>query len=710
MLTPHECLRTRSEIISIASLKDDKIAFSTKHHGVKIFSTGDCSVSKNISIDLLGYKTTAVAFSQDNNLISFANETVIYILNLDNKTIIQTIRTSDGNINILSFVPNSPYLIAGTDSGRVMKYRYDGRAQLSRLCSFPYLAGKRRIRVKNNYVSALAFNGLYVACSGYGGAITLLKLNSLANKVTIEASKVRINALCFLDNETLVSGNVDGTIQFHSLKKNKPVKNIATPFRNIKNIILMSNSRYLMVSGDSNKLILIDKELIKIVSNNYLAFSHKIRHILLNGQNDLLVTLENDELIKILLPNAENLKSYILHNSLGKAFELLERDPMLRGTREHKRVEVLYENLYMQAVNALINSNTKEAHKLTEMIKNIPSKKEDVNSIFTAFKHYNRFKTLYLEKKYALGYAMCEKHPALKRTHQFKKMEESFKEAFTFAQKQVLIGREDIAREILSPYATAISKKAIINLVLNKNKDFIIFLKAIQNKEHLVVEKLLKANEVFAQIPTYIAFQNSIQVSLINIEKLINETRIEEAIEEIKLLQNRTEIKAELQELYRTCKVVRMLQKSYEENNFKLCYELIDSNHNLDELQLTKMLEKHWSKLILLSEEFALKGDIKSIKHTLKELMKVETRVDKIGDLLRVSFQTKIKALLAKRSFKNAENIIYSYVDIFGIDSELNFLMKSYEKMAITKLAITLMQEKDVPRDNWLHSPFIMNS
>jgi hypothetical protein len=710
LLSPHECLRARSDIIAITPLQDNKIIFSTKHHGVKIFSTENCNVLKNISIDLLGYQTTAVAFSPDNTLVSFANETIIYILNLDNKTIIQTIRTSDGNINILSFVPNSPYLIAGTDSGRVMKYRYDGRAQLSRLCSFPYLTGKRRIRVKNNYVSALAFHGLYLACSGYGGAITLLKLNSLANKVTIEASKVRINALCFLDNETLVSGNVDGTVQFHSLKKHKPVKNIATPFTNIKNIIIMPNSRHLMVSGDSNKLIIIDTELTKIVSNNYLTFSHKIRHILLDGNNNLLVALENDELLKIILPSVENLKSHILHNSLDKAFELLERDPMLRGTREHKRVEVMYENLYMQAVNALINSNTKEAHKLTEMLKNIPGKKEDINSIFTAFKHYNRFKTLYLEKKYALGYAMCEKYPALKRTHQFKKMEENFKEAFTFAQKQVLIGREDIAREILSPYTTAISKKAIINLVLNQNKDFMIFLKAIQNKEHTVVEKLLKTNEVFAQIPTYIALQNSTQVSLTNIENLIIDAKIEEAIEEIKRLQSRPEIKAELQELYRTCKVVKMLQKSYEENNFKLCYELIDSNHNLDELQLTKMLEKHWSKLISQSEEFALKGDIKSIKHTLKELIKVETRVDKIGDLLRVSFHTKIKALLAKRNFKNAENIIYSYIDIFGIDSELNFLMKSYEKMATVKLAITLTQEKFVPRNNWLNSPLIMNS
>ncbi len=710
MLIPQECLRTRSEITAISSLKDEKIAFSTRLHGVKLFSVQDCSVTKNLSIELLGYKTTALAFSLEQNLLAFANETVIYILNLENKMILQTIRTNDGVVEILSFVPNSPYLISGTNCGRVMKYRYDGRSQLSRLCSFPYSSIKHRTRIKNNYVSALASHGSYVASSGYGGAITLIKLNSLSNRVTIEASKVRINALCFLNDDTLISGNIDGVIQIHTLKKHKPVKNINTPFTNIKNILLMPNGKHIMVSADSNKLILIDTQLEKVVSSDYLIFADKVEHLIVNARNELFVVLQNDELLKITLPTVEDLKSHILHNSLDQAFKLVESDPMLQGTREHKRIEVLYENLYTQAINALINSNAKEAHRVTEILQDVSSKKDEISSIFSAFKHYNRFKTLYMEKRYALCYAMCDKHPALKRTHQFKKMEETFKEAFSFAQKQILIGREDVAKEILSPYATVISKRQILKLVLTHNKDFVDFSKAVQSKDYLTIEKILKNNEIFAQIPTYIALKSSTQTLLQDIETLINENKLEDATEEIKRLQNTPTIKDELKELYKTCKVVQRLNENYEQNNFKVCYEIIDTQQNLDKLQLTKMLEKHWSKIISQCEEFALKGDVKSIKSTLKELLQVETRVEKTGDLLRVSFHTKIKALLAKRNFKNAENIIYSYIDIFGIDSELSFLMKTYEKMTHTKLAITLHQEKSIPRDHWLRSGLIINN
>jgi len=709
MLIQKECLKARSQVTAFSILKDNSIAFSTKTHGAKIFSSTECSVLQNLSIELLGHKTTAVVFSQDRELLAFANANIIYILNTSNKIILQTIRTSEGIIELLYFVKGSPYVIAGTKHGRVMQYRYDGRSQLSRLCSFGHSKSNNRGRIKNNYVSAITFHNEYIACSGYGGIITILKMNSHANKYNIEASKVRINSLCFLNEHKLISGNAEGIIQIHTLKKYHAVKNIPTPFVSIKEIIVMPNPNFIMVSGDSNKLIIIDTKNAKVVTTSYLVFSQNVHKISLNHESNLLVVLQNNQFIQVVLPNATDIKSFILHNSLDKALQLIERDPMLKGTREHKRVEVMYEKIYTQAVDALINSNIKEARKLINMFEHVESKKEDIESIFKAFRHYSRFKTLYLEKKYALVYAMAEKHPALKRTLQFKKMEETFKETFSFAQKQILLGREDVAKEILSIYATVISKKAILKLILNQNKDFIEFLQAINSKNHSIIDALVKKNEIFTQIPTFTALKNSAQESLQKIQDSINKGEVDDAIEQIKFLVDTPSVKDELQALYRDCKTVKKLQLAYSENDFILCYEIIDTYSSLDSLELTKLLEKHWAKLMNNCENFALKGDIKSIKKSLGNLLRISTRVDKIGDLIRVSFHTKIKGLLANKSFKSAENIIYSYIDIFGADSEIRLIMKSYERVANTKLAITIDQDKKVPRDNWLNSPLIMS-
>jgi hypothetical protein len=342
------------------------------------------------------------------------------------------------------------------------------------------------------------------------------------------------------------------------------------------------------------------------------------------------------------------------------------------------------------------------------MFQDVESKRGEINSIFTDFKNYPRFKTLIIEQKYALAYAMSEKFPSLKRTLQFKTMEKNFKSAFTFAQKQILIGRKDVAEEVLSPYASIIVKKPMINLLLKQNKDFLDFLKAIQSKNYILIEKLLEKNEVFSQIPTYTALRASQQNSLDVIADLINKSQIKEAIEQIKELQSTPGVKEELKELYRVAKLVQSLHHSYKEGDFTHCYEIIDEHYVLNELELSNLLEKHWSKVMKECEEFALKGDIKSIKDRLGELIGVKTRLAKVGDLLRVSFHSKIKGLLAKKSFVNAENIIYSYIDIFGIDSEIRSLMKIHEKLAAKKLAITLDQERVVSRDNWIHSPLIM--
>jgi len=148
---------------------------------------------------------------------------------------------------------------------------------------------------------------------------------------------------------------------------------------------------------------------------------------------------------------------------------------------------------------------------------------------------------------------------------------------------------------------------------------------------------------------------------------------------------------------------------AYEKNDFKKCYELID-NHSIHNTELITLLERHWVKLMLGCEDYALDGDIKSIKRVLNGLIGTKTRVDKIGDLLRVAFHSKIKSLQKSKKFTNAENIIYSYIDIFGVDIEIKDIMKKFEKESSNKLAITQNQNERVLRENWLNADIIMES
>lgn len=152
----------------------------------------------------------------------------------------------------------------------------------------------------------------------------------------------------------------------------------------------------------------------------------------------------------------------------------------------------------------------------------------------------------------------------------------------------------------------------------------------------------------------------------------------------------------------------RKLLLLYEKNNFKECYELIDES-NIKDLELVELLEKHWIKLMLKCEEFALDGNIKEIKKSLGELISTKTRADKIGDILRVAFYSKIDVLLKEKNFNSAQNIIYSYIDIFGEDIELKDIMKKFERSSSKKLAITQNQSSRESRYNWLSSELIVD-
>ncbi|WP_321779604.1 hypothetical protein [Sulfurimonas sp.] len=91
-------------------------------------------------------------------------------------------------------------------------------------------------------------------------------------------------------------------------------------------------------------------------------------------------------------------------------------------------------------------------------------------------------------------------------------------------------------------------------------------------------------------------------------------------------------------------------------------------------------------------------------------MITLDARKEKVGDLLRVSFQTQIKFFLSNTKTKAAKSVIYNYIDIFTKDVEIINLMKEYEAQTNKKLAITLPSEEVPSRDAWVNSSIIFDS
>ncbi|PHQ89311.1 MAG: hypothetical protein COB42_07190 [Sulfurimonas sp.] len=701
MLQTYDCLRTRSNIVEIKKLDGDILAISTQLNGVKLVNLQDCRTLSTITHDNLNANTKAICFSQNAEFMAFSEKSYIFILHLGSKIVLKTINTEGENIEHLSFDLESKYIIAATKSGRILQYRYDGSSLVARLYSY-----KRTKDTTQGKATSFSFHSNTIICGSSNGILFGINLHSRANKFTLQNDTAQINSSCIIEDSILASGDSKGNIYFNLLKDNTLIKKVETGFTTVKQIILLPNPNYMMVHSQEKNIAVYELTHFKLLHNKYMHFPSNIKKIIVADEDTLIVALEDNSIEKIALPKADKLKSYIVDNTLSKAFALVTQDPLLKGTKEYKVLELAYTKVYKAALDALVKQNNEKARELTKMFKYVDEKKEEIEMLFIAFKSYSRFKILYSEKKYALAYAMSAKFPPLEQTFQYKKMEEVWEEAFKNAQRQIAHGRIENAVTLLNEYATIAQKRPLIKLILKHTQHFEEFLEAIELKDFQSIERLASQNQLFTLTPKYKDVQKAMNMSLRSIKKDIQKCNIDSAVKKLSPLQNIASIAQEVSLHKDECKAIKKLQDVYKNNDFIKCFEIIDTYHVLNTTELGILLQAHWIKIIVKAEGFALKGNIKDIKITLGELISLKTRRDKIGDLFRLSFHTKMKALIHKKTYKKAESIIYSYLDIFGLDKEVTSIMRNLEKKSKIKLALT--QNTRMPRDTWINSDLIM--
>lgn len=712
MFKIYECLKAKSEVVALKAIDNSLIAYCTKFHGINIFDINDGKTKQSIANSYLNSTTTAHTFSPNSKYFSFATSPFLYVIDIKSKKLIQSIQTLDEKIELISFDPSSSYLIVGTKSGRVLQYTLNQPNLLSRLCSFGYKREEIGARVKEHtsFVSAFAFYENLFACSGYGGLIYIIDINAQTNKQSITHNKSRTDALCLLDENRLVCGSSDGTLSIFFLDNPSNNKVIRTTIPDIKQLLIMPNTNYLMVVGKSKTITIIDTTSYKIIHSKYIEFKSQIQRVDILNDEYLLVALVDNTILNVELRGVTKLKSLILHNSLEEAFELLDEEPMLHGSHEHKILEDRFEISYKNATKALVGQNIALALQILDVYKNVKSKQQKIKELFDAFKNYSRFQTLFLERKYHIAYAMCSKYEALKNTIQYQKMEQSFKTTFLNAQKLIIKNDIQGAKALLSQYSSILSKKPLINLLLTHNKEFVALLKAIQKKDFNTINQLTKMNELFKEIPNYTLMHAQIREILDNAQVAIKKGDTQDAKRLLLYVDGIDAIQNQVDELYKRCTYMQTLQKAYDKGDFVECYEILDLHKYLKTVELGVLLENHWSKLMQKCEGYALSGNIKDIKKTLAELITLHSRRHKIGDLLRVSFHVRVQKLLAEKDFNGSEAIIYTYIDIFGMDSEISNLMENFEKISARNLAITEVQAQRPKRDSWRDFDIIMKN
>jgi hypothetical protein len=696
------CFRAHSPIIDLAVLKNETIIFSTKNSGIRVVDQEDYTVLSNILPQELNHVSMTV-FSPDAKLVALVKGTQILVMVLKTQKILKTINIPNETIQTLHFNDSSHYLIVGTSEGRVLQYRYNSNTQLSRLCSFPHLLiDEKPQKVKNNYVSAISSYKNRIACSGYGGAIVVLNFHTRSDKLVINRSRERIEALCFIDENKLISGNVDGVLEVIDLQNPKQIRRLNAPFTKIKHIMAMPNREYILVASDKNFISLINIKTLKVIDNKYLEFDEKIQKIVKKDETSLFVVLRDKSVHIVELLHLGSLRKLIQSNKLYQAYRLLIKAPMLRGSHEERELEERYQEIKEQTITYLLEDNLFAAQELVKNLRTIPSKKDEIALLFTAFNHYEKFQLMFHQQKLNVAYSMCDKYPALKYTPEHKSMEKQWHKVFKKAEKEMLLNNIDSARVLLNEYMLVTSKRTLIQFILYKNREFLEFLQAIKKKEFQQLTDLAKEHHTFTAFEHYQILNQETENDFLEAQRLIilGNTHLAQLI--IDKVEENPKYESIAKNLQSQCDDVQQLYHYYNEDKLKKCYTLLDKTRFLKTTDLGSYLEEKWEYLIQECEIFALKGQVKKLETALGKLKKLPSRSDRVGDLLRLAYQKKILYFLQQKGFQKALVDINTYTNLFGLDTEMSAIIKKYVAVSKSKINLTAQQAQRKPRDYWL--------
>jgi len=696
------CFKAYSPIVAMEVLKDNRVIFSTTNSGIRVLDMDEYNVLSNILPQELDAKALS-CFSKDGRLVAIAHKTTVYIMVLRTQKILKTIETRS-SIDVLTFDTLSNYIIIGTSDGRVYQYRFNSNTLLARLCSFPYLyIDEKPKKIDNNFVSVITSYKDKIACSGYGGAIYVMNLHSRDSKKVILRQRVKkIESLCFLDNNTLISGSVDGVVEVIDLHNTKKIQRLNAPFTHVKHIIPMPNKEYILVASDKNFIALLNIKSLKIVKAQYLEFDEKIKLMIPKDEESFFVVLQDGSVKSVELLNLATLRSLIEKDKLTKAYRLLSKAPMLRGSKEERELEKKYQKLLEKAIKMILDDDMEGAKELLKNVSTLPSKKEEIRAVFEGFKHYEKLQLMFHEEKLHVAYSLCEKFPALKYTKEYKSMEKAWQNTFLKAQKEMLLHNVAAARALLGKYMAVHSKRTLIQFILYQNQEFIQFLKAIENKEFEQLHSLAKEYREFSALEHYKVFQEEVKNTQEQIEEfiLMGNTHLAEVL--IEKLDEDPKNEELVQKLEQECSSVSELYEAYKKNNLLKCYKKLDSDPFLKTTDLGKELETKWYELIDKGEKLALKADIKGVEEIFSEFKHLTSRNEKVGDIFRVAYQRKIFYFLQHKNCSRVATVVNEYTDKFGLDTEIKQLIKEYAKICKKKINLTAKQVRRKPRDYWL--------
>jgi len=648
----------------------------------------------------------SISFSPDRKYLAYSekDQSVVRVIDLQTQKLHHSFPTLQNKIETLCFDPTSSYLIAGSVTGRVYLWNLFATGQISRLSSFPEYTPNLFSRPTVNYVSAACFSqsGRLVATSGYGGSIVITNIHTEVSPKRVTPNHVRINALCFIHEEYIAAGNIEGGLDIIDLNTAQVHKHYQTSLGNISAVCPTRSGSYLIASGHTRHLSLIDLKENRIIKAEYIQVSSKVTCLDITTDDILIVGCEDGSVQMFNLYPQELLQLRINTSAYAQSYDLLQKFPLLRESALVDELEKAWEDTLIEAIDCVQDKEIDQGLRLINKFTNIPSKTEALKDFQGLLTHYERFKTAVEHENYALAYSMADHVNLLKKTRAYHLMEDIWDSTFLKAQAYIIKDKTHQLFKVLEPFSRVNAKLCFIQVLLHQPDRFLEFTNLINSHSY---DKIFEFTKYFPCLKEIQSYQKIIDATDDLYEKFRQHIYSRDyALAQLdkEALSNISYMKSKGKKLSHLLELAQKLESYYQTEDLISCYTLIDKNQELHVLPLVQELEKEWSRKIKEAEREALLGHTKEIKAILSELLSLNSRAQKVGTLLRLSYITQIKFLVIRHQLDSIQKAIDGYIKMFGFDTELNNLILKLKKDKIISITLSPEQEYRRPRALWL--------
>lgn len=615
------------------------------------------------------YKNNVVDYSYDGSHFAVVSEDAreSRLYDARTKKVKIKINRHHGEVTCVAIDPKGNYFFSGGEDGRT----YVSDIKSSRLMfTLPtHIDTINDIQFsKRSYLVATASFDKRIQIFNYGTMTEEAKLRVGSPIMKIE----------FLNDNLLCSVDKSSSIAIWDIKKQKVIKRLTGIHDDI--VQVASSDSFLFLGTALGFVLVYSLEDYEQLSRKFINVESKVTLLEYDEEQKLLIVGDESGVLSYydIFYGIKDIEYFVDNEYYEKAYRLAQKNPLLESTDTYKKLDKIWDELYLKASDLLQNSKKDKALEVFGSFANIPRKKTLIKKLINEYAEFDRFLLMVKNKKLGPAYAMANQHPIFKESKVYKSLEKKWKELFARAQNMAQNPRTiDKAKDILSLYRGISEKTKHIQEMFAKSNIFTRFKNSIIKKDFKIAFELVKVNEFLEEFAEYTALVNFGDKLYISAHKALQKNEIHTAMKILNTLVDFPGFKDEAKAMLKDIEIRDRFYNALENENFVKIYKLIDKSSALCSTPDGMKYEKLWNDDLDVAKVYASNGDILGIDGVIDKYKDIPTKRMAIVSIYTFAYITQIENAIKKDKNKDViKQAFKNYALFFGLD---DYILSTYE-------------------------------